>query len=122
MKNYTFKFILSALLFSSIYLNAQEFTVESNLDNLSIEVGEIFEPITNIINKNGNKVECPNIIYYNKNGALNWDDGISINRRRGTIKGEIPGQHVRWRWGVGVRWKYELWPFACPRGVHAPRC
>ncbi len=93
MKKHTFKFVLSLLLFSSIYLNSQEFTVESNLDNLSIEVGEIFEPITNILDKNGNKVECPNIIYYNKNGALNWDDGISINRRRGTIKGEIPGQH-----------------------------
>ena len=84
MKKHTFKFVISLLLFSSIYLNSQEFTVESNLDNLSIEVGEIFEPITNILDKNGKKVECPNIIYYNKNGALNWDDGISINRRRGT--------------------------------------
>ena len=93
MKNYNFKFILSVLLFSSIYLNSQEFTVQSNLDNLSIEVGEIFEPITNIFDQNGNKVECPNIIYYNKNGALNWDEGISVNRRRGTIKGEIPGKH-----------------------------
>ena len=93
MKNYTFRLILSVLLFSSIYLNSQEFIVQSNLDNLSIEVGEIFEPITTILDKNGNKVECPNIIYYNKNGALNWDDGISVNRRRGTIKGEIPGKH-----------------------------
>ena len=93
MKNYTFKFILASLLLSSIFINSQEFTVQSNLENLSIEVGEIFEPITDILDKNGNKVECPNIIYYNKNGALNWDDGISVNRRRGTIKGEIPGQH-----------------------------
>ena len=93
MKKYIFKLILSTFLFSSIYLNSQEFTVTSNLENLKIEVGEIFEPITNVLDKDGNKVECPNIIYYNKNGALNWDEGISVNRRRGTIKGEVPGQH-----------------------------
>ena len=93
MKKDVFKLILSTFLFSSIYLNSQEFTVTSNLENLKIEVGEIFEPITNILDKDGNKVECPNIFYYNKNGALNWDDGISFNRRRGTIKGEVPGKH-----------------------------
>ena len=76
MKKDVFKLILSTFLFSSIYLNSQEFTVTSNLENLKIEVGEIFEPITNILDKDGNKVECPNIFYYNKNGALNWDDGI----------------------------------------------
>ena len=54
MKNYTFKFILSSLLLSSICMNSQEFTVQSNLENLSIEVGEIFEPITDILDKNGN--------------------------------------------------------------------
>lgn len=93
MKKYIFRLTISAFLLSSIYLNSQEFTVTSNLENLKIEVGEIFEPVTNILDKDGNKVECPNIIYYNKNGALNWDEGISVNRRRGTIKGEVPGQH-----------------------------
>ena len=53
MKNFTFKFILSSLLLSSICMNSQEFTVQSNLENLSIEVGEIFEPITDILDKNG---------------------------------------------------------------------
>ena len=43
--------------------------------------------------ENGEIATCPNIIYYNKNGALNWDDGISVNRRRGTIRGEKPGKH-----------------------------
>ena len=93
MKKYIFRLTISAFLLSSIYINSQEFTVTSNLENLKIEVGEIFEPVTNILDKDGNKVECPNIIYYNKNGALNWDEGISVNRRRGTIKGEVPGQH-----------------------------
>ena len=85
---------LTAILFTiSFNLVSQEYTLKSNLDGLSLEVGEIFEPSTYVVDKNGSKIDCPNIIYYNKNGALNWDEGISVNRRRGTIKGEAPGDH-----------------------------
>ena len=93
MKKHIFRITFSALLLAFVNLNSQEFTVNSNLENLSLEVGEVFAPSTHVLDKDGNKVECPNIFYYNKNGALNWDDGISFNRRRGTIKGEAPGQH-----------------------------
>ena len=93
MKKYIFNIILVALLSITVNIHSQEFVVKSNLENLSIDVGEVFEPETYVLNKDGNKVECPNIIYYNKNGALNWDEGISVSRRRGTIRGEAPGNH-----------------------------
>jgi hypothetical protein len=67
--------------------------LKSNLDGLSIDVGEVFEPSTYVESEDGKITTCPNLIYYNKNGALNWDDGISVNRRRGTIRGEKPGKH-----------------------------
>ena len=59
-------------------------------ENLEIEVGEVFEPSTYAVDQDGKPVSCPQIVYYNKNGALNSDDGISVSRRRGTIKGEEP--------------------------------
>ena len=73
--------IISSAVFS------QEMILKSNLEGLTIDVGEVFEPSTYVENESGDVVACPNLIYYNKNGALNWDDGISVNRRRGTIRG-----------------------------------
>ena len=89
LKNTLLLFIL--IISSAVF--SQEMFLKSNLEGLTIDVGEVFEPSTYVENENGDITTCPNLIYYNKNGALNWDDGISVNRRRGTIRGEKPGKH-----------------------------
>jgi len=93
MKNKLSFFLAICLLAIMTSVNSQEYYVKSNLENLEIEVGEVFEPSTFAVDENGKVFECPNIVYYNKNGALNRDDGISVSRRRGTIRGEEPGNH-----------------------------
>ena len=85
--------LLLIILITSSAMFSQEMFLRSNLEGLTIDVGEVFEPSTYVEYENGEITTCPNIIYYNKNGALNWDDGISVNRRRGTIRGEKPGKH-----------------------------
>ena len=85
--------LLISFLFVITSAKSQEYYVKSNLENLEIEVGEVFEPSTYAVDQDGKPVSCPQIVYYNKNGALNSDDGISVSRRRGTIKGEEPGNH-----------------------------
>ena len=85
--------LLMITLITSSVVFSQEMFLKSNLDGLSIDVGEVFEPSTYVESEDGKITTCPNLIYYNKNGALNWDDGISVNRRRGTIRGEKPGKH-----------------------------
>ena len=94
MKNKLSYFLLATLFLISVdTVKSQEYYVKSNLENLEIEVGEVFEPSTYAVDENGKITACPNLVYYNKNGALNRDDGISVSRRSGTIRGEEPGNH-----------------------------
>ena len=91
MKNkLSYFLLLSIFSFTVSSVKSQEYYVKSNLENLEIEVGELFEPSTYAVDENGKIATCPNIVYYNKNGALNRDDGISVSRRRGLLKAKNP--------------------------------
>ena len=62
MKNKLSYFLLAALFLISVdTIKSQEYYVKSNLENLEIEVGEVFEPSTYAVDKNGKITACPNL-------------------------------------------------------------
>ena len=64
MKNKLLYFLLVALLlFSANTVKSQEYYVKSNLENLEIEVGEVFEPSTYAVDEIANQFLDFSIIY-----------------------------------------------------------
>ena len=45
---------------------SQDKMIVSDLDNLTLNLGEIFKPVSNVILSDGSTGDCMNIIYYNK--------------------------------------------------------
>jgi hypothetical protein len=51
-------------------LYSQNKTIISDLDGLTLNIGETFTPNTYVSNSDGLKSNCNNIIYYNKKGVF----------------------------------------------------
>ena len=66
MKKFTFNLIVLALLLSSATMLSQELVVKSNLEGLTMSVGETFKPTSFAENLKGEKTICQAVIYYNK--------------------------------------------------------
>jgi hypothetical protein len=90
MKN---KFLLIVSFLFSIILTSQEKNLISDLDNLKINIGEVYKPKTYKINNLGEKSNCERVIYYHKKGAFSRGKAIEFNRSEGTLKGIEPGYH-----------------------------
>ena len=72
---------------------SQDKSIVSNLANLTLNIGEIFTPKSEIINSDGTKAECVKVIYYNKKGVFSTAKSIIFDRDKGTLKANDPGTH-----------------------------
>ena len=72
---------------------SQDKSIVSNLANLTLNIGEIFTPKSEIINSDGTKAECVKVIYYNKKGVFSTAKSIIFDRDNGTLKANEPGTH-----------------------------
>ena len=81
------------LLLSYFSVLSQTKTIESNLENLSLEIGESYTPNTYVLMSDGNQADCQRIIYYNKRGVFSSANSIAVDRQSGTIKANEPGNH-----------------------------
>ena len=93
MKKFTFNLIVSALLLSSSTMFSQELVVKSNLEGLTMSVGETFKPTSFAENLKGEKTMCQAVIYYNKKGVFSTAKAVTVNRGEGTIRANEPGTH-----------------------------
>ena len=89
------KYIIASLLFIfSFQLNfSQNQTIESNLDGLTLEIGDSFMPESFVKNSDGTTRNCETIIYYNKKGVFNVGGSIVQDPSTGKIIANEPGQH-----------------------------
>jgi len=89
------KYIIASLLFIfSFQLNfSQKQTIESNLEGLSLEIGDSFMPESFVKNSDGTTRNCETIIYYNKKGVFNVGGSIVQDPSTGKIIANEPGQH-----------------------------
>ena len=90
MKN---KLLLIILLLISITVYSQEKSLVSDLDELKINIGQVFKPTTYNIDNLGEKFDCERVIYYQKRGAFSKGNSIEFDRIEGTLKGIEPGYH-----------------------------
>ena len=90
MKN---KLLLIILLLISITVYSQEKSLVSDLDELKINIGQVFKPTTYSIDNLGEKFDCERVIYYQKRGAFSKGNSIEFDRIEGTLKGIEPGYH-----------------------------
>ena len=72
---------------------SQDKSIVSNLANLTLNIGEIFTPKSEIIYSDGTKAECVKVIYYNKKGVFSTAKSIIFDRDKGTLKANDPGTH-----------------------------
>jgi len=72
---------------------SQDKSIVSNLTNLSLNIGEVFKPESQVINSDGNKIKCEKVIYYNKKGVFSTAKSIIFDRNKGTLKANEPGTH-----------------------------
>ena len=88
----TLKLIL--LLFFIIFNTfSQQKTIESNLKNHKMNLGDSFTPISFVIDSDGKKSDCNRMIYYNKRGVFSSAKSITVDNETGTIKANEPGIH-----------------------------
>ena len=91
MKN-KFLIIVFTLFFS--FLTSQEKSIVSDLDELKLDIGQIYEPTTYSVDNKGNKYDCERVIYYYKKGAFSMTGKVmEFDRAKGTIKAVEPGYH-----------------------------
>ena len=90
MKN---KLLLIILLLISITVYSQGKSLVSDLDELKINIGQVFKPTTYNIDNLGEKFDCERVIYYQKRGAFSKGNSIEFDRIEGTLKGIEPGYH-----------------------------
>ena len=81
------------LLLSYFSVLSQTKTIVSNLENLSLEIGDSYTPNTYVLTSDGNQADCERIIYYNKRGVFSSANSIAVDRQSGTIKANEPGNH-----------------------------
>ncbi len=72
---------------------SQDKTIISDLENLTLDVGEVFMPTSKVVNSDGSDVDCLRIIYYNKKGVFSSAKSITFDRTNGTLKANDPGNH-----------------------------
>ena len=70
MKKNIFNLIISTLLLTTTSIFAQELVVKSNLDGLTMKVGETFKPTSYAEDLKGERTMCQAVIYYNKKGVF----------------------------------------------------
>ena len=89
------KYIITSLLFIfSFQLNfSQNQRIESNLDGLTLEIGDSFMPESFVKNSDGTTRDCEVIVYYNKKGVFNVGGSIVQDPSTGKIIANEPGQH-----------------------------
>ena len=83
----TFAFFLYGIVLS------QDKTIISDLENLTLDVGQVFTPTSKVIDSRGGNVDCLRIIYYNKKGVFSSAKSITFDRTNGTLKANDPGNH-----------------------------
>ena len=93
MKNIILKTMLFLLAFTSTNLIAQDLFIKSDLEGLTMRLGDSFEPETYVENLNGEQFSCPYVYYYNKEGVYSRAESISYDRNNGEIKANAPGKH-----------------------------
>ncbi len=78
----------------SAMLYSQDKSIVSDLDELKLDIGQIYEPTTYSIDNKGNKYDCERVIYYYKKGAFSMTGKVmEFDRAKGTIKAVEPGYH-----------------------------
>lgn len=93
MRYFTLTTLFSLLIFSFSNLTAQELVLKSDLEGLTMTLGQTFEPSTYVENLEGDKLSCPYVYYYNKEGVFSRAESISYDRNNGEIKANAPGKH-----------------------------
>ena len=86
-KNLIFFFLCLNISFS------QDKTIISNLANLTLNIGQVFNPESQVINFEGTEEECVKVIYYNKKGVFSTAKSVVFDRDKGTLKANEPGRH-----------------------------
>jgi len=87
------KALLIIFFLSSITLTSQEKNLISDLDELKLNIGEVYKPNTYSVDNQGKKYDCERVIYYNKKGTFSSANAIEFDRNEGTLKGIEPGYH-----------------------------
>ena len=85
-----------SLILSLIYSNigfAQNKTIVSDLENLTLDIGQLYKPVSSVVLSDGSTGECTRIIYYNKKGVFSSAKSITFDRSEGTLKANEPGTH-----------------------------
>ena len=72
---------------------SQDKTIISDLENLTLDIGQIFTPISKVVDSRGGNVDCLSIIYYNKKGVFSSAKSITFDRTNGTLRANDPGNH-----------------------------
>ena len=90
MRTFTLTFLITLLSFFSY---SQQKTIVSNLDNLSLSIGDSYTPITFVLDSDGKKADCNRMIYYNKRGVFSSAKSITVDNETGTITANEPGKH-----------------------------
>ena len=86
MKKHLLNLIISALLLTTTSLYSQELIVKSNLENLTMRVGETFKPTSFAEDLQGEQTMCQAVIYYNKKGVFSTAKAVTVDRDKGTIR------------------------------------
>ncbi len=86
-------FLLYLLLFFSKSALSQDRVIVSNLENLTLDIGQTYKPVSDIIFSDGSKGVCSRVIYYQKKGVFSSGKSIIFDRAAGTIKANEPGTH-----------------------------
>lgn len=87
------KALLIIFFLFSITLTSQEKNLISDLDELKLNIGEVYKPNTYSVDNQGKKYDCERVIYYNKKGTFSSANAIEFDRNEGTLKGIEPGYH-----------------------------
>ena len=87
-------FLIPILLLFLTTLTAQKKSVISDLDELKLDIGQVYKPVTYSVDNQGKKYDCERVIYYYKKGAFSMTGKVmEFNRAKGTIKAVEPGYH-----------------------------
>jgi len=75
-------------------LFSQEKSIISDLDELKLDIGQVYKPTTYTVDNKGKKSDCERVIYYYKKGAFSMTGkAMEFDRAKGTIKAVEPGYH-----------------------------
>ena len=72
---------------------AQIKTIESDLLDLKLNVGDTFTPNSYVMTLDGETSQCDNMIYYNKKGVFSTAQSIKVDNETGKIEANQPGLH-----------------------------